>query len=45
MTEKAPSAISYLKAGLEAGMKAEAEARQVAMQNAVFMVFRLVNRL
>jgi hypothetical protein len=29
---------SYLKAGLVAGMKAEAEAKQAAMQKAVFIV-------
>lgn len=29
---------AYLKAGLEAGTKAEAEARHAAMQNTVFMV-------
>jgi hypothetical protein len=32
------SILAYLKAGLEAGAKAEAEARQAAMQNTVFMV-------
>ena len=30
--------LAYLKAGLEAGTKAEAEAKQAAMQKTVFMV-------
>ena len=30
--------LSYLKAGLEAGTKAEAEAKHAAMQKAVFIV-------
>lgn len=34
-----PKERSYLKAGLEAGTKAEAEAKHAAIQNAVFIVY------
>ena len=44
--EKTPSSrreSSYLKAGLEAGAKAEAEANEAAMQKKVFMVDKATN--
>ena len=49
LPERIPAAIqkkgSYLKAGFEAGAKAEAEAKMVAKQNAVFILIYYLERI